>query len=80
MSFDCYLIFDEERHFNTKILAYNGKGNIQLKGHEETKEELPIFFFFSLFSANSLNVLLNQSANRAIFTFEGVLSHEQIVL
>lgn len=79
MSFDCYLIFDEERHFNTKILAYNGKGNIQLKGHEETKEELPIFFF-SLFSANSLNVLLNQSANRATFTFEGVLSHEQIVL
>lgn len=46
MSFDCYLIFDEERHFNTKILAYNvnGKRNIQLKGHEETEEELPIFF------------------------------------
>lgn len=48
MSFDCYLIFDEERHFNTKSLAYNGKGNIQLKGHEETKEELPIFFFHCL--------------------------------
>lgn len=57
MSFDCYLIFDEERYFNTKILAYNGKGNIKLKRHEETEEELPIFF--SLFSANSLNVLLN---------------------
>ena len=57
MSFDCYVIFDEERYFNTKILAYNGKGNIKLKGHEETEEELPIFF--SLFSANSLNVLLN---------------------
>lgn len=45
MSFDCYLIFDEERYFNTKILAYNGKGNIKLKRHEETEEELPIFFF-----------------------------------
>lgn len=44
MSFDCYLIFDEERHFNTQILAYNGGGNIQLKGHEETEEELPFFF------------------------------------
>ena len=48
MSFDCYLIFDEERHFNTTILAYNGKGNIQLKGHVEAKEEFPIFFFHCL--------------------------------
>ena len=79
MSFDCYLILDEERHFNRKILTYNDKGNIQLKGHKETEEELP-FFFIAERTSSKCSVEPLQSVNRTLFTFEGVLSHEQIVL